>query len=114
MPVGDLLIRATQFTTEERPDIHRIGGYFFITNGRITPSARAVENLAFDLTSTHAFYAKVEIDMTDGVFDDGSEFRERYLAESSEFLAELLPEIMRIMPDWREYEGGREAPISTK
>ena len=109
MPVGEMLIRATQFTTEDRPDIHQIGGYFFLTNGRITPSARSVENLAFDLTSTHAFYAKVEIDMTDIVYDDGTEFQERYLAESAEFINELLPDLMRVMPDWRDYEGIKNA-----
>ena len=108
MPVGDLIMRATQFTSKDRPNIHRIGGYFFITNGRITPSARAVENLAFDLTSSHAYYAKVEVDMTDMVFDNGTEFQHRYQVEVSEFIAELMPDLMRIMPDWRDYEGGEK------
>lgn len=105
MPVGELLFRSTQFTTKDRPDVHRIGGYFFITNGRITPSAQSVENLAFDLTSSHAYYAKLEIDMSDFVFDDGSEFENRYRKEVSEFIAEILPDFMRAMPDWREYDG---------
>jgi exosortase len=104
MPVGDLALRVTQFTTTERPDVHRIGGYFFLTNGRITPSARSVENLAFDLTSSHAYYCKIQLDMTSAIVDDGTAFRTRYQEQTSEFISHLLPFLMRVMPDWREYE----------
>lgn len=104
MPVGDLALRVTQFTSTERPDVHRIGGYFFLTNGRITPSARSVENLAFDLTSSHAYYCKVQLDMTASIVDDGTAFRATYQEQTSDFISHLLPFLMRTMPDWREYE----------
>lgn len=91
-------------TTSKRPDLHRLGGYLFLTNGRATSSDRSVENLAFDLTSTHAYYCKLQIDMTEPVFDDGSEFRAKYQEQASQFISALLPHLMRAMPDWREYE----------
>ena len=104
MPVGDLALRMTQFTTTDRPDVHSIGGYFFLTNGRITPSARSVENLAFDLTSSHAYYCKVQLDMTASIVGDGTAFRTTYQEQTSDFISHLLPFLMRTMPDWREYE----------
>ena len=104
MPIGPISLRTTQFTNADQPNIHRLGGYLFLANGRVTPFASDVENLAFDLTSRHAYYCKMQFDMRGMVYDDGTELRERYQELSSEFMQELLPHLMRIMPDWRTYE----------
>ncbi|MCH2160680.1 MAG: exosortase/archaeosortase family protein [Phycisphaerales bacterium] len=114
MPIGKIFLRTTQFTNNEQPDLHRLGGYLFLANGRVTPSASSVENLAFDLTSRHAYYCKLQIDMRGLVYDDGTELRGRYQQLSSEFLQELLPHLMRIMPDWRTYEGLRRGDEPTE
>ena len=104
MPIGGFSLRTTQFTNADQPNLHRLGGYMFLANGRVTPNASAVENLAFDLTSRHAYYCKLQFDMRGMVYDDSEEIRTRYQELSSDFLTELLPHLMRIMPDWRTYE----------
>ena len=104
MPIGEIGLRTTQFTTQKNPNFHRLGGYLFLANGRVTQSARKVENLAFDMTSSHAYYCKVQIDMSGNVFDDGTELRNRYQTQTEEFIQDLLPDLMRVLPDWREYE----------
>ena len=106
MPIGNLALRTTQFTTNDKPNLHRLGGYMFIANGRVTPSASMVENLAFDITSQHAFYCKIQFDMSGEVFDEATsqQFRDDYQEKTSDLVNALLPHLMRIMPDWREYE----------
>ena len=104
MPLGEIGLRTTQFTTQKNPNYHRLGGYLFLANGRVTNSARTVENLAFDITSSHAYYCKVQIDMSGSVFDDGTKLRNRYKEQSENFMNELLPDLMQVLPDWRDYE----------
>lgn len=76
-------------------------GYFFIANGGHVSSAEEVRLLAFDLKSDYAYYLKVQF--TSSTVGSAEELA----AEASSLLGELLPEIMRCVPDWVEVESGR-------
>ena len=75
-------------------------GYFFVANGGTGASAEGVRSLAFDLTSDYAYYLKVQA--TCGTVDSKTE----HAAVSASLIGELLPEIMRCVPDWIEVEAG--------
>ena len=75
-------------------------GYFFVANGGTVASAEGVRSLAFDLTSDYAYYLKVQA--TCGTVDSKTE----HAAVSASLIGELLPEIMRCVPDWIEVEAG--------
>ena len=75
-------------------------GYFFVANGGTVASAEGVRSLAFDLTSDYAYYLKVQA--TCGTVDSKTE----HAAVSASLIGELLPEIMRCVPDWIEAEAG--------
>ena len=59
-----------------------------------------MRSLAFDLTSDYAYYLKVQA--TCGTVDSKTE----HAAVSASLIGELLPEIMRCVPDWIEVEAG--------
>lgn len=79
-------------------------GYFFIANGGHTPSANEVRRLAFDLKNTYAYYLKVQV--TSQTARDADEFA----ASASSLVSELLPEIMRTVPDWPKVRQGLYPP----
>lgn len=75
-------------------------GYFFLANGAVATTAEEVRLLAFDLKDDYAYYMKVQI-------SSSSVKSEQELAsESAELLQELLPELMRFVPDWPAVESG--------
>ncbi len=76
-------------------------GYFFIANGGTVASAEGVRTLAFDLTSDYAYYLKVQTTSA----TVGS--REELMEVSASLLGDLLPELMRCVPDWIDVETGR-------
>lgn len=84
--------------------LRQFGGYFFIANGGHVARAEGVRMLAFDLRATYAFYLKVQVSS----FDVQS--REELVEHASALIDELLPEIMRCVPDWAEVEAGRYPP----
>ena len=86
------------------PTRRQVGGYFFVANGRTTDSALAVENVAFDLTSPYGYYCKVQIDLVTRSSGDDDALLESYALHSSDLLEHLLPELARVLPDWRRYE----------
>lgn len=79
-------------------------GYFFIANGGHTPSPEGVRGLAFELTSTYAYYMKVQI--TSSTCRTPEEFQ----AASSSLIGELMGDIMRVTPDWVKVLNG-ELPV---
>jgi len=99
MPVGDFLMRTTEFQHEKRPEDRIVGGYFFIANGRITPSAFGVRGLAFNRTDEFAYYCKVQLNYA-GTANEDREVLEDFIPIASEFLDELLPDLMAKLPDW--------------
>ncbi|MBC7835430.1 MAG: exosortase-associated EpsI family protein [Phycisphaerales bacterium] len=76
-------------------------GYFFIANGQTCSGAEGVRDLAFDLKADYAYFLKVQFDSPQAT---SHEELTRYAAM---LLSELLPEIMRCVPDWAEVEAGR-------
>ena len=100
MPIGVLQLRTTEFSQPNRPDIRIYAGYTFIANGQTTPQPEGVRALAFDLTDEYAYYCKIQL-MSYG----GPDFdREAFVAQASAFLEQLLPELMRCLPDWADVE----------
>lgn len=79
-------------------------GYFFIANGGTVPRAEGVRTLAFDLRSDYAYYLKVQF--TSGAVSSSEELAR----QAGDLLEDLLPEIMRCVPDWIEVELGRYPP----
>ncbi|MGH7130485.1 MAG: exosortase/archaeosortase family protein [Phycisphaerales bacterium] len=98
----DLAMRVSVF--EGKGGARQTGGYFFIANGGHCASAEDVRSLAFKLEDDYAFYLKVQISVGQAL--SAQEFSE--IATS--VLEELLPEIMRCVPDWSEVEAGRFPP----
>jgi len=81
-----------------------VGGYFFVANGGHTASAEGVRQLAFNLTDDYAYYLKVQVTSSDVAT------AEELAAASARLLNDLLPEIMRCVPDWVEVQQGRYPP----
>ncbi len=102
MPVGleDLRMNVTRFT-HPGSDKPVFAGYFFIANGGIVPLAEQVRLLAFDLKERYAFYAKVQFTSAAATSE------EDLAATAASMLNEMLPDIMRRVPDWVEVEDGR-------
>ncbi len=97
---GSIQVRTTEFRVPERPDSRVFAGFFFIANGQMTPFPLEVRSLAFDWTDKYAYYCKVQFTMEGGRDFDHAAFEEHV----GNLLNELLPEIMRCLPDWAEVE----------
>ena len=104
MPIGEPLIRVTVFEDTKRPDVRMVGAYFFIANGRITPSSLGVRNLAFNWTDEYAYYCKVQFSTAFKLSASGDNFLEEFMVGASELTSHLLPQLMRCLPDWAEIE----------
>ena len=79
-------------------------GYFFIANGATVPSADEVRLLAFNLNEQYAYYLKVQFTSMQVESPEGLG------AVAGLLLDDLLPEIMRCVPDWVEVQAGRYPP----
>lgn len=75
--------------------------YLFVANGGWVSRAEQVRLLAFDLRSVYAYYLKIQVTSTS--VSSGEEL----VARAGSLLSELMPEIMRCVPDWVEVEAGR-------
>ena len=100
LPVGDFKLRAREFSDPARPEARIYAGYFFIANGRIAHTPEDVKLLAFKRSEQYAYYCKVQFASTGGPNFELEDFT----AMSTGFLDELLPELMRCLPDWSEIE----------
>jgi exosortase len=98
--MDDLGLRVTEFG-EPKSGAKMFAGYFFIANGGITTSAEGVRLLAFDLRDDFAYYLKVQVS------EEQAGSPEELADSASRLLSELLPEIMRCVPDWTEVQAGR-------
>lgn len=99
LPLGDLELRTVEFEHDRDLSIQVFGGYFFIANGHATPSPLGVRALAFDLRERYAYYCKVQFMY---IARDGSP--EQFVTLASDLLKDLLPEVMKRLPDWAEVE----------
>ena len=68
------------------------------------PTPEGVRKFAFDLTSRYAYYAKVQFLLAgSGDFD-----QDDFIEIVSGVLPELLPELMRCLPDWAIVESSAD------
>ena len=102
LPQGGLQLRTTEFQNDANPDMRLVGGYLFIANGRATPSALAVQSLAFEKNERFAYYCKVQFSMP--VSADDPNRLDHFAAQTSDLLSHLLPYLMLRLPDWPEIE----------
>lgn len=79
-------------------------GYFFIANGGHCHRAEDVRLLAFRLTDSYAYYLKVQV--STHTADNEDEF----VQAASSLVGELLPDIMRCVPDWVDVLRGDYPP----
>jgi hypothetical protein len=98
-PSNPVKMRVSEFLGQQN-DLAVYAGYFFVANGGTVATAEGVRSLAFDLTSDYAYYLKVQT--TCASVGSKSEHAE----VSASLIGELLPEIMRCVPDWIEVETG--------
>ncbi len=103
MPLGDFKLRTTEFLRANSPDERTFAGYFFIANGRVTPTPEGVRGLAFDLSTKFAYYCKVQLVAAGPDLE-----AEPFVTQAADLLTELLPELMRCLPDWFEVETAAE------
>lgn len=75
-------------------------GYFFIANGGIAPTAEDVRVLAFDLSNDYAYYCKVQF--TSATVESAQQLAD----QAADLLKEMLPEVMRCVPDWTLVQTG--------
>ena len=113
MPIGPFEMTVTEFSPSDNDRRRQTGGYFFVANGRTTPSAFGVRSLAFSLTDEFAYYCKVQVTTSGRTSDD--EELEEYRAVASELVEELLPHLMKRLPRWPDYERNEsdESPEGT-
>lgn len=104
MPFGfdDLKLRVTAFETPQGQRV--LAGYFFIANGWAVSDSLQVRQQAFDLSADYAYYAKVQF--TSQLVESPEELGD----VAADLLNELMPEIMRRVPDWTEVIAGRYPP----
>ena len=98
LPVGSMQLRTTEFGDPEQPQLQVFAGYFFIANGRVTPQPSGVKMLAFKAQDKKAYFCKVQITAVSAKELSLNEFVEL----AAEFLEPMIPEIMRVLPDWVE------------
>lgn len=100
MPRGDFELRTTEFQDPKTPDMKVYAGYFFIANGRLTPTPGGVRLLAYKPSDKYAYYCKVQFTISGKQGLDEEEF----LAIVSEFFNPMLIDVMRCLPDWGEVQ----------
>ncbi|MBM4005956.1 MAG: exosortase-associated EpsI family protein [Planctomycetes bacterium] len=111
MPLGKMEMTVTAFQDPRNPKATALGGYLFIANGAVTPSAMAVRNLSFKLSDRYAYYCKLQFSaQLPGGPDDVLPQFDRMTAE---LLDTILPHLMRCLPDWPAIERGDTASTNS-
>ncbi len=104
MPVGDVVATTIEFQDPKSPRIRQVGGYFFIANGRLESTSYGVRRAAFNLTDRYAYYCKVQITKKGMVDAEDGSLIGPFKEQATELLGALIPEVMRCLPDWPEWE----------
>jgi hypothetical protein len=102
LPVGDAAMTLTTFQDSRHPNTEQLGGYFFIANGRCTATTFGVRGLAFNISDRYAYYCKVQLSARYPIGDTPSSVA--FKAQAEDFLTQLLPHLMRRLPDWPAIE----------
>ena len=102
LPVGEFAMTVSTFQDPRASRVEQLGGYLFIANGRSTASTFGVRALAFNLTDRFAYYCKVQLSARYPLGTTPSAVTFKTNAE--DFLTQLLPPLMRCLPDWPSME----------
>lgn len=102
LPVGEMAMTLTTFQDPRSPKLEQLGGYLFVANGRCTESTLGVRSLAFNLTDRAAYFCKLQLSARYPVGDIPSS--QAFRAQAEDFLTQLLPHLMRRLPDWPAME----------
>lgn len=111
LPVGELAFTLSTFQDPRQPRIEMLGGYFFVANGRVTPTTFGVRTLAFNLSDRYAYFCKLQLSARYPVGDRPSP--ELFKEQSEDFLKDLMPHLMRRLPDWPSVEASAAGPKGT-
>ena len=103
LPLGDFQLRTSEFRHPDMGETPIFAGYFFLANGQVAVTPGDVHRFAFDLSSKYSYYCKVQIT---AVLKQG-ENKEIFVSRATDFLEDLLPHLMRCLPDWFEVETGK-------
>ncbi len=109
LPVGDQLFRHIEFNDPAKPGVRIHAGYFFVANGRWRATPRGCQRAAFSGADKHAYYCKVQLVAAGDEYYDTDAF----LKQSEAFLTPMLPQIMRLVPDWPEIQTAEAASMET-
>jgi hypothetical protein len=99
---GQLRMTVTTFQDRRNDRVEQLGGYFFVANGRCTATTLGVRGLAFDRTDRFAYFCKVQLSARYPLGDTAPS--EAFRAQAEDFLSQLLPQLMRLLPDWPSVE----------
>ena len=111
LPMGDLQMTVTAFQDPKSPRDTAVGAYLFIANGAVTPSALSVRNLSFKLTDRYAYYCKVQFSAR--ISGDPGKVLPEFGRMTADLMQNLLPQLMRCLPDWPAIERGETSPAGT-
>jgi len=114
MPRGDVVATTIEFQDPKSPRMRQVGGYFFIANGKLESTSYGVRQAAFNLTDRYAYYCKVQITKKGQVEEDDGSLIGPFKEQSTQLLSVLLPEVMRCLPDWPEWEAKGRAGQTTQ
>jgi hypothetical protein len=109
MPKGDISMTTIEFQDPKQPRTRRVGGYFFIANGSTARTSYDVRAMAFNLKDRYAYYCKIQLTKAGTVVAADDSLLEPFKADASDLLSALLPQLMRCLPDWPEWERRSEA-----
>lgn len=104
LPIGDTEMSVTVFQDEANPQFRLVGGYLFIANARFTSSPYVVKTYAFDLSSRYSYYCKVQCSV---LIKESDHAVEKWTELTADILSELLPTLMRRLPDWTLIEASQ-------
>ncbi len=111
LPVGELGFTLSTFQDPRQPRVEMLGGYFFVANGRVTPTTFGVRTLAFNLSDRYAYFCKLQLSARYPVGDRPAS--ELFKEHSEDFLRELMPHLMRRLPDWPSVEAAARGAKGT-
>jgi len=104
MPVGDIVVTTIEFQDPKQPQERQVGGYFFIANGTTAANSYGVRQAAFNLHDRYAYYCKIQLTKRGRVDKPDGSLLEPFKADAVELMNELVPQVMRCLPDWPTYE----------
>lgn len=91
-------LRVSELQHAKNPDRRLYAGYCFLANNCFTPTPEGVKLFAFDQRDQYSYYCKVQFVTEAHRHLD----RERFLELTADLMDNLLPELMRCLPDWTE------------